>query len=189
MKKPSPILILIFIIAGIVILGFAYTVFRDRYADEKEDNLSSNKNENQSILEGLSDYLSGKDENANQNENENVSNSNGNDNQANSNENESLELTKPLNITSEDCDKECGNYSAAAEVEYCRQVCGLAEATSAPENANDNSGGCNSLSGIKKDYCLKDFAVSKKSLSICNQIQDANIKKTCKNRVTEEIIQ
>jgi hypothetical protein len=96
-------------------------------------------------------------------------------------ENNTEEQKSGTNISSDDCDNECASYSGS-QLEYCQQVCGLA----APQqNASDN---CDNLSGLNKDYCLKDLAVSKKDYKICNQIQDSNIKKTCTNRVTEDLI-
>jgi len=32
------------------------------------------------------------------------------------------------------------------------------------------------------------LAITKKDFSICNQIVDAKVKKTCKNRITEDLL-
>ena len=79
------------------------------------------------------------------------------------------------------CDNECEGISAETDLKYCRQVCGLEE-IKAP------LGDCSDLTGIEKDYCLKDLAVSKKDMSFCEPVADAKIKATCQNRITEEII-
>lgn len=84
-------------------------------------------------------------------------------------------------ITEEDCANNCLRFENEIELQYCRQVCGLVSLKADTEN-------CDDLEGLKKDYCLKDLAVSKKDFNICKKIADGNIRKTCKNRVTEEIL-
>lgn len=83
-------------------------------------------------------------------------------------------------ITRDNCDSECEDFSGA-DLEYCQQVCGL-------KPLQENPTGCENKSGIQKDYCLKDLAVSKKDFKVCDEIADANVKKTCQNRVTEDIL-
>jgi len=83
-------------------------------------------------------------------------------------------------ITRDNCDSECEDFSGA-DLEYCQQVCGL-------KPVLENPTGCEEKYGIQKDYCLKDLAVSKKDFQICEQIADANVKKTCQNRVTEDLL-
>lgn len=83
-------------------------------------------------------------------------------------------------ITKENCDSECAGFSGE-NLEYCQEVCGI-------KPAQENISECDSMSGLKKDYCFKDLAASKKDFKICDQIQDSNIKTTCKNRIIEEIL-
>jgi hypothetical protein len=66
-------------------------------------------------------------------------------------------------------------------LEYCQQVCGISPIKEVS--------GCDGKSNLEKDYCLKDLAVSKKDASICKQIADANIELTCKNRITQDILE
>lgn len=83
-------------------------------------------------------------------------------------------------ITRDNCDAECEDFFGA-DLEYCQQVCGL-------KPVAENPTGCEDKSGIQKDYCLKDLAVSQKDFKVCDNISDANIKKTCHNRVTEDLL-
>lgn len=93
--------------------------------------------------------------------------------------------TKP-NISAADCDNECKDFSAnQGNLIYCREVCGLSELEKKPEALND----CNNQSGIQKDYCFKDLAIKNKDFKTCDQISDEGIKKACKNRITEDIIE
>jgi len=86
-----------------------------------------------------------------------------------------------LEITKNDCDSKCENFkSDADELEYCREICGFTT-----KKAADS---CGELEGLEEDYCLKDLAISKKDFKICDQIGDSGIKKSCQNRVTEEIL-
>lgn len=88
--------------------------------------------------------------------------------------------TPPLaDINENDCENECENFSGT-ELEYCRQICGLAAAA-------DNLENCDNLAGIDRDYCLKDLALLKMDYAYCEKIKDGGIKKTCDNRLTEEI--
>lgn len=92
---------------------------------------------------------------------------------------------KPVNfldVAAKDCDENCKQFKAdPEELKYCSQICGL-------EPIRKNITDCDNLEDLEKDYCLKDLAVSKKDFKTCDQIEDANIKKTCVNRVTEEIL-
>ena len=87
-----------------------------------------------------------------------------------------------------DCDNECKNFQNADALRYCRQVCGLPivdQQGVVIQPATD----CGSVSGLQKDYCLKDSAVKNKDFKACDQISDSGIKKTCKNRITEDIME
>lgn len=83
-------------------------------------------------------------------------------------------------VTKGSCDTECAGFSGT-DLEYCQEVCGL-------KPAQENISDCGNLSGLQKDYCLKDLAVSKKDFKICEDIRDDNIKTTCKNRIIEELL-
>jgi hypothetical protein len=96
-------------------------------------------------------------------------------------ESDSLEIT----VVPSDCDNECSKFKKNDELEYCKEVCGLSALEKKPEESNN----CESKSGLQKDYCLKGLGISKKDFKACNQIADGGIKKTCKNRITEDIIE
>jgi len=83
-------------------------------------------------------------------------------------------------ITSENCNNECTELFGA-ELEYCKEVCGL-------KVTQEASGDCAGSDGLEKDYCLKDLSIIKKDFTICKQIKDANIKLVCKNRIIEDNI-
>lgn len=85
-----------------------------------------------------------------------------------------------LEVSKKDCDNQCASFKDPNELKYCRQICGL-------EPIKKNITGCDNLEGLEKDYCLKDLAVAKKDFKICDQVEDSSVKKTCVNRVTEEI--
>lgn len=87
-----------------------------------------------------------------------------------------------LQISSGDCNDGCKQYTEAEDLAYCEQVCGLAK-------VNEKANGCDALEDLEKDYCYKDLAVSKKDLKTCDKIEDSGIKKTCKNRIAEDIIE
>jgi hypothetical protein len=85
------------------------------------------------------------------------------------------------NINASDCDNECKNFKDNTNLTYCQEVCGLATVK--------NDSDCTNKTNLEKDYCLKDLGINKKDFQICDQIQDAGIKKTCQNRITEDIIE
>lgn len=87
-----------------------------------------------------------------------------------------------VNVTPLDCTRECEPYKDnSEELEYCQNVCGL----SPPATTED----CGNLSGLEKDYCIKDIATKEKNLEKCNEIEDSKIKETCQNRIQEEFIE
>lgn len=86
-------------------------------------------------------------------------------------------------ISDSDCDNECENYKDSSEkLLYCREVCGLKK----PKAPADS---CENKTGLEKDYCLKDKAIDGQDFEICEKISDAAIKKTCQNRIAEELLE
>lgn len=96
-------------------------------------------------------------------------------------------LTPPpifVEITPQDCADECEYFvSKPEQLAYCRSSCGLSgtETTTGPKE-------CGSMVGVEKDMCFKDRAVDEHDLSLCERIIDQGLKKTCQNRVTEDLL-
>jgi len=90
-------------------------------------------------------------------------------------------LTK---VTQKDCDNNCKNFDIADEKKYCQEFCGL----NAPAKTTMPSSDCEKLEDLEKDYCLKDLAVKKSDLKICTSIEDTSIKKSCQNRINEDLL-
>jgi len=101
-----------------------------------------------------------------------------------SDENIPIEKTNLTEVSSKDCDNNCKNFTDSEKIKYCQEVCGFAPA----KKETPKKEGCDALSDLEKDYCLKDFAISKKDLTICEKIEDSGIQKTCRNRITEDIL-
>ena len=86
------------------------------------------------------------------------------------------------NITRQNCDEGCKSFSEDQSLRtYCEKVCGL----SPVENVSE----CDSKTGLEKDYCQKDLAISKTDSALCESIADDNIRKTCKNRIAEDLLE
>lgn len=86
------------------------------------------------------------------------------------------------NITRQNCDDGCGPFSKdQALYAYCKEVCGL----SPIENVSE----CDSKKDLEKDYCQKNLAISKTDSALCESIADDNIRKTCKNRIAEDLLE
>ena len=186
MKKSTLFLTVVFVAAAVAILGYAYVIFGNRYGNQSEEE-TVNANSN-SLLESVSDYLGGQSDkaaqgqnnNGNQNENSNTNN-NGNDNNSNVNKN----APAREEFTSKDCNNDCARFECNEEnYRYCQQVCG--DIPIAPKNSSKE---CDGLSGLEKDYCFKDLAISKKDYQLCGNIQDAKVKKVCRDRITEDLLQ
>lgn len=88
------------------------------------------------------------------------------------------------NVTNDHCAHECEAFASDfSYLEYCRQVCGLEE----PQDVSEDD--CADLDGIRRDYCLKDAAITATDLSLCDDIADTNIRTTCTARVTEDLVE
>lgn len=164
----SKMLILIYVSLAGGLIYFAYPIVKSRYfnAGEKQD-----KKIITPIDETISEDSSG--EESETAEEDAISNS----------ETEIIpEGESFLEITNKNCESKCADFASDAEkLQYCRQSCGLSPID---KKADD----CEAKTGLEKDYCFKNLAISKKDFIICEKIQDAGIKKTCKNRLTEDIL-
>ena len=170
MKKSKIIAIIIFIIAAAAVLYFAYGVVKKRYmSPAKNAGTSSSATQNQA---------------GSQTDNQNVDQSG--DNQVSTPS--EVDNTAPTNgqpdVQSADCDNNCAQYKDNADnLKYCQEVCGITPVK--PKNSEED---CANLSGLDKDSCWRDLAVSKKDFAICDKISDAKLQKVCRNRVTEEVL-
>ncbi len=90
--------------------------------------------------------------------------------------------TAKYDITRTDCDNNCATIANEDKKEYCLQVCGLSPHT------ETNSDSCEDLTGLNKDYCLRDKAIAEDDIDKCAEIQDGGIEKQCKNRINEDFI-
>jgi len=171
------------IISILVFLAFAGVVFwmipilKDRYfeksVDENEETIDSLSEEEKLIFsddeeenslpadESLDEIPANKEENS-----------------------EKAPVEDLLKITADDCSDECENYKDDEEdLRYCQERCGINQKP-IPESLD-----CSDLEDLEKDYCLKNLAISKDDIKKCEEISDAGIKETCRNRIMEEILE
>lgn len=86
-----------------------------------------------------------------------------------------------LEVLPEDCKNNCDQFDQPEDLQYCREYCGL-------NTVKKNPAGCDKFADLEKDYCLKNQALEKSDSKICTQISDSGIKRSCINRLTEDII-
>jgi hypothetical protein len=84
-------------------------------------------------------------------------------------------------ITRDECDDECMNIDDSDKKKYCQQFCGLSG-----DPKDDHS--CDSLSGLEKDYCIRDSAVAEQDFAKCKEVSDSGIREQCQKRIQEDII-
>jgi len=97
-------------------------------------------------------------------------------------EKKAAEAEPLLDVTTGDCANQCRDYKNDEEdFKYCQNFCGL-------DASKKSTDGCDQLEDLEKDYCWKDLAVAKKDLPVCDKIIDSGIKKTCRNRVAEDLL-
>jgi len=167
MKKSKIILIIIFIIAAAAILYFAYGVAKNRYLGTKMESFDLNDGEMQNSADSSTGDQSVGDQLSAPTEVDSIDPTNG----------------QP-DVQSSDCENNCANFADNADnLKYCQEVCG-----DRPVTSKETAGQCENLTGLDKDSCWRDLAVSKKDFAVCDKISDAKLKKVCKNRVTEEVL-
>lgn len=91
-------------------------------------------------------------------------------------------------ISLSDCNNECATYKEISRFNYCKQVCGLVPISENTSSEQEIIKNCKDLSGLEKDYCWRDEAINETNFEKCQKIEDGNIYKQCKNRITEDII-
>lgn len=126
-------------------------------------------------------------------------NTNGTNNQPAASQNNSPDFSASNSIPVEpaiepsDCDNECSRFTSQSDLNYCRQICNIPLSNQPDSNQNSvsqpASGDCQSKTGLDKDYCLRDQAIANKNFDDCDQIADAGIKKTCQDRITQDILE
>jgi hypothetical protein len=170
MKKSKIILIIIFVVAMAAVLYFAYGVVKKRYLPAA-DNAKIEDNQAQSQTGAETEDQAADQIIENQ---ESVS--------------AGIDTVAPAegrpDVQRSDCDNNCANFKDSPDnLKYCQEACG-----DRPVAPKDSESQCESLSGLEKDSCWRDLAVSKKDFSFCDKISDAKLKKVCVNRVTEEML-
>ncbi|NTW29699.1 MAG: hypothetical protein HGA33_00280 [Candidatus Moranbacteria bacterium] len=108
---------------------------------------------------------------------------------------ETEEETSFLDISSTDCTKRCAGYDGD-DFEYCQEVCGLSADDPGYHEEDDDrstddkvSDDCDGKSGLALDYCRKDTAVANGNLSACTGISDTGIRKACRNRIAQDLME
>jgi len=178
MKK---IFIFLFLILSIAIGYYAYPIIKNRYfpavsqSDQTENqNQSQENNKQPDFSENNSE--SAEESSTDNDEIESISIDVNNQN----NDNENV----LANITNEHCNSQCEAFANNFEhLEYCQQVCGISPSKKV------STSDCEEKKDLAKDYCFKDLAIHKKDFSICDKIEDSNIKNACKDRITQDIIE
>ena len=173
-------LITLLLITFCIVGYFAYTVFSKRESDLIETSTSPTTQKDQPSASESTDSSNKPQENI-------IDNLLNDENTQENTTAENIETTTEnaniyINVTPPDCMRECEPYKYdKKELKYCQNVCGISENTS----AND----CDKLKDLDKDYCYKSRAIEKKDASVCDSISDTAIKRTCKNRVQEDILE
>ncbi|EKE18620.1 MAG: hypothetical protein ACD_9C00281G0001 [uncultured bacterium] len=169
MKLHSKISLTIFILILAGLIAWLFFLAKDRYSNnDPNSNESEVIDESAEFEDEIGDDSVSPEENFDEEENE-----------------EEVALDEEedtfLEILPSDCKNECKNYQETEDIDYCKQICGL----TIPKKELT---GCDALVDLEKDYCLKDEAISKADPKICDKIEDSGIKKTCKNRLIEDIL-
>lgn len=169
MKLSNKIPLTVFLLALVVLIGWGFLTVGDRFINTK-------------------DRVETKDKNTKTNqENQNATSIDSSDEIFTEDPIEEDEENVPeeedtfVQVLPQDCSNECKNYQDPEDITYCKQICGLTE-------IKKEVNGCEALNDLEKDYCFKDMAISKTDSKICDKIEDAGIKKTCKNRIMEDIV-
>jgi len=160
----AKILIFTYLIIIGVILYLTYPIVKNRYftSDEKSDSLDSSL------------------------ENKKESNNSPNTESTDENpENIPDESTVPddifIDVDQEDCEDNCEQFEDAEEKKYCQEYCGTTEDVTTADD-------CEKLTELEKDYCYKNKAIAKKDFSLCKKISDKKLSESCKNQLTESLL-
>ncbi len=169
----NKIFLIIYIILAAGLAYWAYPIIKNRYFSQNAGISEENHDLNHDSLNLDETDLGNTEEDEDMDEEEDEEKDYGEDEDST---NEFLE------VTNEDCKNKCAEFETGTDQQYCRQICGLTPVKEVDEED------CENLTGLEKDYCLKDLAVANKDFKICQEIKDINIRETCQNRITEEIL-
>jgi hypothetical protein len=180
MSKSKIISLSIYFIMAAIVIFFAYGTVKNRYFPSEEKKTESALPNAEQPSATTPDVNSSGDPAVE----ENQDNSEQSSDQANADAQKAAAEGSHLYVTSKDCDKNCDKWKDNADdLKYCQEVCGIIPATQ--KGSKDE---CSSLEGLEKDYCLRDVAVSKTDIDICEEIKDARVKKVCKSRIVEDLL-
>jgi hypothetical protein len=168
----SKLVLLFFAVLAALVFYFSYSVLKNRYF----------RGVTREIIKDTSVQKS--EDNINS-ENQNI---NGNDSESNQQETKNTVAPK-IEVAPKDCDNDCSRFKKSDEKEYCQEICGTETFFEDASDSGGSSNDCTSEKGVQKDYCLKDIAVGNKDFKACEEIADTNIKKSCKSRITEDLIE
>ncbi len=85
-------------------------------------------------------------------------------------------------ITRENCDDECSSFDEnTSPLRYCQQICGIIP-------PKDGDVDCDVKSGLSRDYCIKDRAVSSNKPADCESISDKGIWDQCRKQIIENTV-
>ncbi len=167
MKKTKVVSIIIFLVVAGAVIYFAYGVFKNRYQNLKKEPREHRK------YEEPKDGETGSTENRLAEE----------ENFSSASDIEFEKEEKPV-IENTDCQNDCRKYKGNEfQYRYCQEVCG-----DRPAIPKDSEEQCKTLSGLAENSCWRDLAISKKDPDICENITDLQLKKACRNRVIEELL-
>jgi hypothetical protein len=180
LKLSSKIYLAIFATTLIILGIWSFFIFKNRNSLPAENPSQIKQTQTEETQTADNEEPSGEEESNNEtvsNQEENV------DEEPAENENDEVEKTNLYEVSSKDCNNDCEDFKKKEELKYCRQFCGIKS-----EDNEENGDDCGKLSGLEKDYCLKDLAIKEKDLEKCEEIEDSGILKACRNRITEDLL-
>lgn len=170
---PKKIIIVLFLIVFGIIAYFGYPIVKNRYfnnAGSTKDDIENTKNTDSAKTITNDELIDDNDDESTDSESDSEV------------KDEVDESGDNVNITASDCDNDCLNFKDnESDLKYCKNICGL--------SANESNDNCESKVGSDRDYCFKDQAIAKTDLKICDSISDLKIKSSCKNRITEDLLE
>lgn len=165
MKKIILILVPVLVLAALSY--FAYPIVKNRYFNDASENIQEDKKAYQASSVSSDDFSDTQSDEADESEDSPESSP-------------SQEEITP--IAESECEEECSDYSSTREKNSCLEEC----KTSA---SKDESGDCANLSGTEKDSCWKEKAIKENKFEHCDNIGSSSVKKSCKDRLTENILE